>query len=42
MRLNAEKKQNTISVECYLENDFYTEKNVLSMIQNYENKSEEV
>ena len=38
MRLNDEKKQNTISIECFLENDFYIEKNVLSLIQNYENK----
>ena len=39
IRLNAEKKINTITIECFLENDFYTEKNVLSLIQNYENKS---
>jgi hypothetical protein len=39
MRINAEKKQNTVTVECFLENDFYYDKNVLNLMQNLENKS---
>ena len=39
MRINADKKQNTVTVECFLENDFYYDKNVLNLMQNLENKS---